>query len=164
MSRPASQSSHINNTTLFIGLLTRCLRTARTSTHFGRSFASTSSDPQSALQAIKSQPSQYVVASLVGRKYLLTPRDLLTVPRLNDLKLGDTIALTDVSEVGSRDYTLRGDLGEMVKVNATVVEHTKGEMEYIVKKKRRKGYKKTIQHKQTYTRLRIGDIHLGEEV
>jgi len=45
-----------------------------------------------------------------------------------------------------------------VTVKATVVEHTKGRMEVIVKKKRRKGYKKTIKHKQTYTRLRIGDI------
>ncbi|KAG9010667.1 hypothetical protein FRB94_010144 [Tulasnella sp. JGI-2019a] len=120
----------------------------------------------SALSFIRSQPSHYAIASLVGRKYLLTPRDLLTVPRLNDVKVGDTLALTDVHELGSREYTLRGDpvitLNGTVTVKATVVEHTKGRMEVIVKKKRRKGYKKTIKHKQTYTRLRIGDITVSD--
>ncbi|KAG9018368.1 hypothetical protein FRB93_000071 [Tulasnella sp. JGI-2019a] len=120
----------------------------------------------SALSFIRSQPSHYAIASLVGRKYLLTPRDLLTVPRLNDVKVGDTLALTDVHELGSREYTLRGDPvitpNGTVTVKATVVEHTKGRMEVIVKKKRRKGYKKTIKHKQTYTRLRIGDITVSD--
>ncbi|KLO11519.1 hypothetical protein SCHPADRAFT_998845 [Schizopora paradoxa] len=116
-----------------------------------------------ALSLIRSQPQRYVVASLVGRKYLLAPRDLLTVARLRDVKVGDRLALSDVHEVGSRDYTLRGDPtlpAGLVNVEATVVEHTKGAMERIVKFKRRKHYKKTVTHKQTYTRLRIGPIEL----
>jgi large subunit ribosomal protein L21 len=51
---------------------------------------------------------------------------------------------------------------DTVRVRCTVVEQTKGRMEFIVKKKRRKGYKKTIKHKQTYTRLRVEGIQLGE--
>ncbi|KAH8093762.1 ribosomal protein L21-like protein [Cristinia sonorae] len=119
------------------------------------------SNPASALSLIASHPSQYVVASVAGRKYLLAPRDLLTVPRLNDVKVGDVLALSDIHEVGSREFTLRGNPTippDAVKVEATVVEHTKGAMEVIFKKKRRKGYQKTIKHKQTYTRLRIGPI------
>lgn len=42
-----------------------------------------------------------------------------------------------------------------------MLEHTKSPLELIVKKKRRQGYKKTIQHKQGWTRLRVGDIELG---
>ncbi|KAJ7576903.1 ribosomal protein L21-like protein [Mycena floridula] len=117
----------------------------------------------SALELIRSQPTQYVVATLAGRKYLLAPRDLLTVPRLRDVKVGDVLALDEIHELGSREYTLRGNPTiptSKVKVEATVIEHTKGKMEYIFKKKRRKGYQKTIQHKQTYTRLRIGDIEI----
>jgi large subunit ribosomal protein L21 len=117
----------------------------------------------SALQLIRSQPSQYVVASFLGRKYILTPRDLLTVPRIPDVKVGDVLALDAIHELGSREYTLRGNPTiptSNVKVDATVVEHTKGKMEYIFKKKRRKGYRKTIQHKQPYTRLRIGNIEI----
>jgi len=117
----------------------------------------------SALDLIRSQPSQYVVASFVGRKYILTPRDLLTVPRLRDVKVGDILALDEIHELGSREYTLRGNPvipPNRVKVEATVVEHTKGSMEFIFKKKRRKGYQKTIKHKQPYTRLRIGEIEI----
>jgi len=94
----------------------------------------------------------------------LAPRDLLTVARLRDVKVGDRLALSDIHEVGSRDYTLRGEptlLAGLVNVEATVVEHTKGSMERIVKFKRRKHYKKTVEHKQTYTRLRIGPIQLA---
>lgn len=119
-----------------------------------------------ALDLVRSQPSQYVVATFIGRRYILSPRDLLTVPRMRDVKVGDVLALSAIHEVGSRDYTLRGDpvLPEgVVNVQARVVEHTKGRMEEIFKKKRRKGYQKTIKHKQTFTRLRIGDIELVEQ-
>ena len=120
-----------------------------------------------ALSLIRAQPSQYIIASLAGRKYLLTPSDLLTVPRLKDVKVGDVLNLSEIHEVGSREYTLRGNPvipSDHVKVAATVVEHTKGRMEVIFKKKRRKGYQKTIKHKQTYTRLRIGAIDLVDQV
>ncbi|KAJ3525296.1 hypothetical protein NMY22_g10635 [Coprinellus aureogranulatus] len=65
------------------------------------------------------------------------------------------------AELGSRDYTVRGNptiSPEKVQVQATVIEHTKGSMETKFKKKRRKGYQKTIKHKHPFTRLRIGDI------
>ncbi len=125
--------------------------------------AASSTGHAEALSLIRSQPSQYVVASLVGQRYLLAPKDLLTVARLRDVRVGDRLALSDIHEVGSRDYTLRGDPclpAGLVDVEATVVEHTKGTMERIVKFKRRKHYKKTVTHKQTYTRLRIGPIQL----
>jgi large subunit ribosomal protein L21 len=105
-----------------------------------------------------------VVANFLGRRYILAPRDLLTVPRIRDAAVGDVLKLSSVHEVGSRQYTLRGNPelpAGTVNVLATVVEHTKGRMERIIKFKRRKGYKKTIEHKQTYTRLRIGPIEIA---
>ncbi|KAJ7509730.1 ribosomal protein L21-like protein [Mycena galericulata] len=121
-----------------------------------------------ALALIRSQPSRYIVATLGGRKHLLAPRDLLTVPRIRDAKVGDVLALSAIHELGSREYTLRGNplipASSGVRVRATVVEHTKGAMEFIFKKKRRKGYQKLIQHKQPYTRLRIGEIEFAEDV
>jgi large subunit ribosomal protein L21 len=117
----------------------------------------------SALALIKSQPSHYVIASIHDRRYLLTPRDLLTVPNLRKTSVGDVLHLSKIHELGSRDYTLRGQPlipPSTVSVHATVVEHTKGKMEEIFKKKRRKGYQKHIRHKQGYTRLRIGPIDI----
>lgn len=122
-------------------------------------------DLKSAFGLLKSQPSHYVVASLHQRRYLLTPKDLLTVPHLKGVRVGDIIRLSKIHELGSRDYTLRGTPiipPESIRVNATVVEHTKGPMEVIFKKKRRKGYQKHIRHKQNYTRLRIGPIEFLE--
>ncbi|KIJ61964.1 hypothetical protein HYDPIDRAFT_42233 [Hydnomerulius pinastri MD-312] len=117
-----------------------------------------------ALNLIRAQPSQYVVASLVGRKYILTPRDILTVPHLKDVRVGDVLQLGDIHEVGSREYTLRGEPlipRNHVRIEATVLEHTKGKMEVVFKKKRRKGYQKTIKNKHPYTRLRIGPIQFA---
>ena len=37
-------------------------------------------------------------------------------------------------------------------------------METMLKKKRRKGYQRLIKHKQGWTRLRVGDIVLGDGV
>jgi large subunit ribosomal protein L21 len=121
------------------------------------------SSTAAALDFIRSQPSQYVVASIVGRKYILTPSDTLSIPRLRDVNVGDVLLLDEINELGSRDFTLRGNPSipaSRVQVHATVLEHTKGPMEFIYKKKRRKGYQKRKTHKQTYTRLRIGDIHI----
>jgi large subunit ribosomal protein L21 len=118
-----------------------------------------------AKELLRSQPSHYVIASIVGKRLILTPRDLVTVPRLKDVNVGDVLQLNAIEELGSREYTLRGNpyIGEdVVSVSATVVEHTKGTMERIVKFKRRKGYKKTIKHKQTYTRLRVHDIDIAK--
>lgn len=83
------------------------------------------------------------------------------MPRLRDVKVGDVLKLDEIHELGSRDYTVRGNpviSPEKVHVEATVIEHTKGTMEIKFKKKRRKGYQKTIKHKHPFTRLRIGDI------
>jgi large subunit ribosomal protein L21 len=129
--------------------------------------AVTPSSTTDALNFIRSQPSQYIVATFAGRKYLLAPRDVLTVPRLKDVKVGDVLQLDEIHELGSREFTLRGNPTipvSRVKVEATVVEHTKGKMEFIFKKKRRKGYQKTKRHKQTYTRLRVGSIEIPTEI
>ncbi|WVW79339.1 hypothetical protein I302_101307 [Kwoniella bestiolae CBS 10118] len=100
---------------------------------------------------------------------------------------GTTLSLSKILEVGSRDYALRSQASNasilkrnmdwkekrlssfsgipegLVHCDLTILEHTKSPLERILKKKRRKGYKKTIEHKQGYTRLRVGDILLKGE-
>lgn len=115
---------------------------------------------------IRAEPSQYVVAAFLGRRYILSPRDILTVPRMRDVSLGDRIELNAIQEVGSRQYTLRGDptlSQDVVRVHAAVVEHTKGALQKIEKFKRRKGYRRLLDHKQPFTRLRIGPIEFGRD-
>lgn len=60
-----------------------------------------------ALSLLRSQPNHYVVASIVGRTFVLSQMDHITVPRIRDVKVGDVLELNRIHEVGSRDYTLR---------------------------------------------------------
>ncbi|GAA6002488.1 hypothetical protein JCM10207_001147 [Rhodosporidiobolus poonsookiae] len=179
--------------------------------------SSTPSEP-SALSLLASQPSHYVNVLLMGRRYLLTPGDVLTVPQLKGVTVGQRIALTRILEVGSRDYTLRAShppshpnaqvtsavsaqlsanrapldtlrppmtraiavdgvpkdwqrhpdslpyLGEdVVRAELTVIEHTKGKMFEVDKFKRRKGYRRTLRSKLGFTKLRVGEIKLGQQ-
>ena len=83
--------------------------------------------------------------------------------RLKDVKVGDVLKLDKVRELGSKDYSLKGSPyvpENIFNINATVIEHTKSKMIQIVKKKRRKNYKRTIEHKQTHTVLRISDVNV----
>lgn len=61
----------------------------------------------SALALLKSQPAHYISALFMGRRYLLSSGDILTVPHLKSTPVGSRLALTRILEVGSRDYTLR---------------------------------------------------------
>ncbi|SCV73274.1 BQ2448_7200 [Microbotryum intermedium] len=178
-------------------------------------FPSSSPTP---LELLASQPSHYITCLLMGRRYTLTPNDILTVPKLKSVRAGQRIALTRILELGSRDYTLRAGVdptslppqrtsavsaklssfqpstpllrppmartiinssgvprdwqrhpdslpyfkqGE-VQAEVLVLEHVKGKMFEVEKFKRRKGYRRTLRSKLEFTKLRVGDIVLGE--
>ncbi|KAI9249937.1 ribosomal protein L21-like protein [Helicostylum pulchrum] len=118
-------------------------------------------DTVTSVQKLREQLRYYAVAEIAGRPFLITKNDKVIVNRLNDVKIGDVIKLDKVRELGSKDYTLKGSpyVPENVfDINATVIEHTKSKLIQIVKKKRRKNYKRTIEHKQTHTVLRISNV------
>ncbi|KNZ47164.1 hypothetical protein VP01_663g16 [Puccinia sorghi] len=165
-----------------------------------------------ALGMLNSEKNHYLVTFLVGKKYRLMVDDQVTVPHIKDLKVGDLIQLTRITEVGSRNFTLRavgnGTVGHakretlppvaartlnfrakklgvepeeltrrartvslkpeiphyldthLVQASAIVVEHTRGKMNTVIKKKRRKGYRKTIKNKPYYTKIRLCEIKI----
>lgn len=51
---------------------------------------------------------------------------------------------------------------KVVSANLVVLEHTKGSMFQVEKFKRRKGYRRTLRSKLGFTKLRVGDIKIGE--
>lgn len=140
-------------TYLFFFLLLDTLRQVQTS--------AVEQDTATSVQKLREQLRYYAVAEIAGRPFLITKNDKVIVNRLNDVKIGDVIKLDKVRELGSKDYTLKGSpyVPENVfDINATVIEHTKSKLIQIVKKKRRKNYKRTIEHKQTHTVLRISNV------
>lgn len=115
----------------------------------------------SCVQKLRDQLRYYAVTEIAGRPYLITQNDKVIVNRLRDVKVGDVLKLDRVREIGSKDHTLVGEpyvQDTIYDIQATVLEHTKSKLIQIVKKKRRKNYKRTIEHKQTHTVLRISKV------
>ncbi|KAG2227684.1 hypothetical protein INT45_004726 [Circinella minor] len=113
---------------------------------------------------LRNQLRYYAIAEIAGRPFLITKNDQVIVNRLKDVKVGDVLKLDRVRELGSKDYTIKGQpfVNEgFYDIKATVIEHPKSKLIQIVKKKRRKNYKRTIEHKQTHTVLRISKVDVN---
>ncbi|KAG0175681.1 hypothetical protein DFQ28_006873 [Apophysomyces sp. BC1034] len=117
------------------------------------------------LSKLRDQLRYYAIAEIAGRPFLITKNDKVVVNRLRDVNVGDVLRLDRVRELGSKDYTIKGApyVNEsFYDIAATVIEQTKSKLIRIVKKKRRKNYKRTIEHKQTHTVLRISKVDVNK--
>lgn len=99
--------------------------------------------------------------------YLVSPNDTLHLPfRLPDAPLGSILRMTNVSRIGSRDYTLQGH--PYIDENAytlkmRVIEHTKQPMVVTIKKKQRQRRARHLPNKQNYTVLKYSPRKLANE-
>jgi large subunit ribosomal protein L21 len=87
-----------------------------------------------------------------GKQYRVTTGDVLRVEKL----AGDVGA-----EIELPAKAAFGDSGEMVPVStvkATIVGNGRGPKIIVFKFKRKKQYKKTIGHRQSFTSVKVGDI------
>ncbi|XP_065912370.1 large ribosomal subunit protein bL21-like isoform X2 [Dysidea avara] len=129
-------------------------------------YASSANDVKGTLKTISEEieiqpPSNlFAVVHISGRQFKVTKNDLIVIHRI-PAEVGSQIVLEKVLLVASENFSLIGTpllRKETVKVNATVVEHTRLAKVIIFKKKRRKGYKKKKGHRENVTTLRINDI------
>lgn len=100
----------------------------------------------------------YAVIETGGKQYRVSEGDVVRVERL-DGAVGDEISISEVHLVADGDSVQVGH--PMVKgasVTGTVVEEGRGRKVVAFKKKRRKGYRRKIGHRQAYTALRIDEI------
>ncbi len=101
----------------------------------------------------------YAVVETGGKQYLVKVGDTLKVELL-DGKAGDTIALASVLAVSDgKTLTVGTPTVTGAKVNAEIVEEAvRGPKVVAFKKKRRKGYRRKIGHRQSMTVLRVASI------
>ncbi|CAG8562162.1 7743_t:CDS:2, partial [Acaulospora morrowiae] len=114
-----------------------------------------------AVNRLREQLRYYAVVEIRSQKFLVTKNDLVITHRLRDVNVGDELKLNRVLELGSKDYTIKGQplVSEtFYSVKATVIEQPKGPLIKIIKKKRRNRHRKHVLHKQTYTVLRISEV------
>lgn len=66
-------------------------------------------DRAAVMDLLRSQAtSLYASVSFLGKTYLIAPGDILTVPGMPNVHVGDVLHLDRVHEIGTRDYVLRG--------------------------------------------------------
>ena len=87
-----------------------------------------------------------------GKQYRVAPGDVIRVEKL----AGDVGA-----EIELPAKAAFGDAGELVPasaVKATIVGNGRGDKIIVFKFKRKKQYKKTIGHRQSFTSVKVGEI------
>lgn len=104
-------------------------------------------------------PQLFAVFRLLGKQYKVTTDDLVMVPYMEKVDVGQVLTLPEVLLVGGRDFTLVGRPAVPgYKVTATVEEVTQTEKIVVFRRKRRKNYRRTTEHQDTVTILRINEI------
>ena len=100
----------------------------------------------------------YAVIGTGGKQYKVSPGDVVRVESL-EAKKGDTVEIKDVYMIADGDKISVGKpMLASAKVTVEVVDEDRGEKLLIFKHRRRKGYRKTIGHRQNYTAIKIKEI------
>jgi large subunit ribosomal protein L21 len=100
----------------------------------------------------------FAVIKTGGKQYRVVDGDQLKVEKLAG-EVGSEIMLDQVLAVGEgTDVSLGTPLVAGASVRATVVSHGRHDKVTIFKMRRRKHYKKSQGHRQSYTEIRIDGI------
>jgi large subunit ribosomal protein L21 len=99
----------------------------------------------------------YAVIETGGKQYRVQQGDVLDVELLmkdgGDSVEFDALAISNGSELSIGTPVVDG-----AKVKVSVVENFRGEKIYSFKKKRRKGYRRKIGHRQGLTKIKVEEI------
>ena len=100
----------------------------------------------------------YAVIETGGKQYRVAPGQLIEV----DTIAGDVGSAVEFDRVlaissDSNELTL-GDALRSARVRGKIAGHGRGDKVLVFKFKRKKQYKKTIGHRQSFTELKVGEI------
>ncbi|MBA3648279.1 MAG: 50S ribosomal protein L21 [Chitinophagales bacterium] len=96
----------------------------------------------------------YAIVDIAGQQFKVEAGKEIFVHRLQG-NSGDKVEFGNILLQIDNGSILKTDAP---KVSATIVEHLKGDKVIAFKKKRRKGYKKKIGHRQYLTKIKIEAI------
>jgi large subunit ribosomal protein L21 len=124
-----------------------------------------SSSVKELLPLLKAQPNHYITAHIHARPYLVTAGDTVRLPfHMPGVVPGDVLRLNRASNLGSRDYTLKGSpyLDERIfECRARVMGVEAEPLRIKEKTKRRNRKVKTVQSKHKYTILKISELKIN---
>lgn len=100
----------------------------------------------------------HAVVETGGKQYRVAVGDVLEVEKC-DAGVGESITLNSVLLLqDDQGMTLDPGALEGASVTAEVTEQGRGKKIHVFKKKRRKNYRRTQGHRQSFTRLKIAEI------
>jgi large subunit ribosomal protein L21 len=99
----------------------------------------------------------YAVIETGGKQYRVAAGESIEIETLagevgSEVEFGRVLAVVDGESVRTG-----ADAGN-VRVKGTIVSHGRGEKTLVFKFKRKKQYKRTIGHRQNFTRVTVSDI------
>ena len=99
----------------------------------------------------------YAVIETGGKQYRVQQGDVLDVELLKKDE-GDNVEFDALAISNGKELSIGAPLVEGAKVQASVVENFRGKKIYSFKKKRRKGYRRKIGHRQGLTKIKVETI------
>jgi large subunit ribosomal protein L21 len=103
----------------------------------------------------------YAVVETGGKQYRVRKGDVLDV-EIVGAEAGSKLTLDKVLAVSNGEKLIVGTPTVAgAAVEADVVDLHRGDKVVSFKKKRRKGYKKTIGHRQSLMKIKVSDIRMG---
>ena len=100
----------------------------------------------------------YAVIKTGGKQFKVSEGDTLKVEKLRT-EIGKTFNVNTVlTLVDGEKVTIGSPLVTGASVSATVLSHGRGDKVKIFKMNRRKGYRKSQGHRQSYTEIKIDKI------
>ncbi len=103
----------------------------------------------------------YAIVEIAGQQFKVSKDQKVFVHRLEG-KEGDALSFAKVLLLDDNGaITLGAPAIEGASVEATVLQHVKGDKVIVFKKKRRKGYKVKNGHRQALTQIQISGITAG---
>ena len=96
-----------------------------------------------------------------GKEYRISKGDLIRVEKMEG-KVGDQVTMKDILMISDEDKVQVGNpfLTNAV-ITGEIVQQVRGKKVLTYKMKRRKNYRRTKGHRQTYTYVRVNDISLA---
>lgn len=101
----------------------------------------------------------YAIVEISGHQYKVAENDVIFVDRQKaDENKKITLEKVLLTSDGNGKVNVGTPVLDKSKVQAKIVDHTKGDKMIVFKKKRRKGYKVTRGHRRQLTRILIEKI------
>ena len=100
----------------------------------------------------------YAVIETGGKQYRVAPGQTIEVDTIvgdigSDVEFDRVLAISNEA-----NELVLGDALRTAKVRATIAAHGRGDKVIVFKFKRKKQYKRTIGHRQNYTRVKVQEI------